>query len=224
MAKPADFYVGAIDLFAVLLPGAVAAGALAVLVPMPHLLEPLLASRGAQWIAFALASYAFGHFVFLVASYADNLLYDPQASRGRAGKDHAYLDATELRHRFFGTDESAGGDVPMNTFTWAKTVLALRAPVALADVQRYEADSKFFRSMMVILPPASLAVLVERGSCVTVFGTIGAACILSILCYRRYAERRFKSTEWAYFYLLTLLRLDGLGEVPDHALPTQKPL
>jgi hypothetical protein len=39
---------------------------------------------------------------------------------------------------------------PTNTYQWSRAVLRLRAPTALAEVLRLEADSKFFRSLFVV--------------------------------------------------------------------------
>ena len=44
-----------------------------------------------------------------------------------------------------------GGKANINAFQWAKARLTLEHPVALAAVQRFEADSKFFRSFVVVL-------------------------------------------------------------------------
>src|SRR5262249_36559259 len=43
------------------------------------------------------------------------------------------------------------GKVVVNAFQWAKARLAISSPNALVEVQRLEADSKFFRSLLVIL-------------------------------------------------------------------------
>jgi hypothetical protein len=39
---------------------------------------------------------------------------------------------------------------PTNCFQWSRAVLRIRAPAALAEVLRHEADSKFFRSLFVV--------------------------------------------------------------------------
>ncbi|TGX53583.1 hypothetical protein E5A73_12205 [Sphingomonas gei] len=199
MPKPNDFHIGVIEFFSILLPGALLTAALVGRFH-PELAEPLrslLAPAGADWVAFALASYAAGHFVFLVAAMLDGLVYDRLElwKRFRGGADHCYLRATEARQAFFGTLER---DVPMNSFAWAKSVLRLRAPAALADVERYEADSKFFRSLVVVIPVT--AVLLAASPLLAAL-----AAALTLASFFRYAERRYKSTEWAYRYLLVLI-------------------
>src|SRR6266850_157843 len=43
------------------------------------------------------------------------------------------------------------GNRVINTFQWTKARLAIQCPTALGEVQRLEADSKFFRSLLVVL-------------------------------------------------------------------------
>ncbi|AQR74864.1 hypothetical protein [Sphingomonas sp. LM7] len=199
MPKPNDFHIGVIEFFSILLPGALLTAALVGRFH-PEFQEPLralLAPAGADWVAFALTSYAAGHFIFLVASLLDGQVYDRLKlwKRFRGGGDHCYARATAARERFFDTTEK---DVPMNSFAWAKSVLRLRAPAALSDVERYEADSKFFRSLVVVIPVAAL--LLATGPVVAAL-----AAALTLASFFRYAERRYKSTEWAYRYLLVLI-------------------
>jgi hypothetical protein len=208
--KPADVYVGVVELFSVLLPGALllaaivqAAGAGASI-----LFSPLLDTDEAQWVAFVFAAYALGAFVFPVASTLDTRLYNPYRQRRWPKEtDFAYNRATELRQRFFGPEDSAVVDRPMNTFAWAKTLLMFRAPGAFADVQRYEAESKFFRSLIIVLPVAGVLLAAKwlAQSPALAGATVVSGAVLARLSFQRYAERRQKSTEWAYRYVITLL-------------------
>lgn len=217
MLKPGDFFVGVIDFFSVLLPGALLTAILASIDEVrtfPLLAEIIGSSDAAQWVAFALASYALGHFLFLIAAKLDETVYDRHRKRKWPKEtEHCYNEATELRQGFFGGAHLDKKDYPMNTFKWAKSLLMLRAPGALADVNRYEADSKFFRSMVVVL--AILAVFAfYEGQWVA--GLI--ALVLTRLSFSRYAERRHKSTEWAYQYVIVL---DGMADAEGPISPEQ---
>src|SRR5689334_6604168 len=76
--KPADLFVGVIDLFAVLLPGAIVAALL-----YPHIQDPLtdvigpMYSPARQWVAFGLGAYLLGHILFLCGAVLDDHVYDP---------------------------------------------------------------------------------------------------------------------------------------------------
>lgn len=208
--KPADLYVGVVELFSVLLPGALLLAAIvqAVGPGAAGLFSPLLDAKEAQWVAFIFAAYALGAFVFPVASTLDTRLYNPYRQRRWPKEtDFAFNRATDLRKRFFGPEDADGIDIPMNTFAWAKTLLMFRAPGAFADVQRYEAESKFFRSLIIVLPVAGVLVAARwfAPSPMLAGATVVLAAVLARLSFQRYAERRQKSTEWAYRYVITLL-------------------
>ena len=146
--KPSEFYVGVLDLFGVLLPGAVAAA----------LLEPRIgglifgslvsrpSSEPAQWAAFLLIAYFLGHLIFLLGSYLDPLYnklrerFDPYDDKS------AYRAATSVRDSILTEQERK----PLNTFQWARSALLATCPAAAQDVHRLEADSKFFRSLLVV--------------------------------------------------------------------------
>ena len=149
--KPADLFVGVIDVFAVLLPGALVAA-----VALPALPEWFYGSEGivrppqagaATWIAFLFAAYLAGHLLFLIGALLDSSLYDPlRRAVVLPDDDKAFDAASRLRNDALGSDAEA-----INTFQWARAMLRLRTPVAIAEVERYEADSKFFRGLAVAL-------------------------------------------------------------------------
>ncbi|HEX6133839.1 MAG TPA: hypothetical protein VFZ24_07745 [Longimicrobiales bacterium] len=257
--KPDDFFVGVVDFFAVLLPGAVV-----VAVGRPFLPETLYGAAGvlrpvtgttASWVLFLLAAYLAGHLLFLLGAFLDSTLYDPLRSvTVPPGKDRAYEAARAAQNQALG-----GSSHVMNTFQWARATLRLQAPPAMAEIERYEADSKFFRSLTVALYalvflfldresriiaaalPAGLAaghgmrVLLKRlhGESGSVTKTwtprlmklaVGFAAatwvvllaravssgntpavpliVLLALSIWRYAERRWKSTRAAYYYVV----------------------
>jgi hypothetical protein len=87
----------------------------------------------------------------------------------------------------------------MGAFQWAKARLALAHPEALAIVHRFEADSKFFRSLAVALVVLDLwAVATDRGALLAAFPPL----LLGALW--RFAEQRSKSTLQAYWFVITL--------------------
>ncbi len=255
--KPADVYVGVIELFSVFLPGGLLTASLALLVqPELKLFAPLLEAEEARWVAFAVVAYALGAFVASGAAEIDGP-YDTYRSRlWPETEGNAYRRATSLRLAFFKAGETLGEpldtplsdpgsaasksmhpalraalyilvgvkapdaarpelgtpgrplDRPMNTFTWAKTMLLLRAPGAFAEVQRYEAESKFFRSLILVLPIAGTAAALHwafTGQPVLAGLALLAPWPLARMSFSRYAERRRKSTQWAYSYVISLL-------------------
>lgn len=213
--KLGDFYVGVVDLFSVLLPGGFLMAALVLVAPPSYgePFAPLLATPPAQWAAFIFCAYALGALLFMPASKLDHRFYDRYRKRKWPDKDdHAYKLATALRGGVFPGPTEV--DNPMNTFAWAQALLLLQAPAAFAEVQRYEAESKFFRSLIIALPVSGLLFLLKDQKAQQ-WVELLLAVALAGLCFLRYAERRHKSTEWAYRYLIAL----QMGPAP----PAPKP-
>jgi hypothetical protein len=200
MSKPSEFYVGVIDLFAILLPGAIAAALLAPWLG-PRIFGPLVAvpgSEAARWAAFLLCAYSLGHLIFLVGSYID-LLYNILRERYRPyGNESAYQCAARIRDGLIPESERKA----LNPFQWSRSVLLARCPLAAEDVHRLEADSKFFRSLLVVSLPVGLVFLFT--------GRITEGLVALVLmgfCFARYYERRLKSTTQAYIHIISLHRL-----------------
>ncbi|MDP2883769.1 MAG: hypothetical protein Q8P51_01950 [Ignavibacteria bacterium] len=204
MSKPSEFYVGVLDFFAILLPGAIAT---AILAPrIAHLVVgPLVAaptSEAGNWAAFLTCSYFLGHLIFLVGSYVD-LLYNVFRERlNPYGNESAYQCASRIRDSMMDEPERKA----LNTFQWSRSVLIAKCPAAAEDVHRLEADSKFFRSLLVVCT-LSFVVFLSGGR--TLEGIVALALVPP--CFARYYERRLKSTTQAYIHIVTMHRLGSLS-------------
>lgn len=226
---PKNFFIGLMDFFSILMPGALVAyllkgwaADLALPVAMP--------SSGAEaMLVFLFASYLLGHFVFLVGSLLDDLVYDPLRSctdRGqmwRLAKGKALLPrwprrAVRMKWLFGKNPDTAvviaerskaralhvlEAESAINAFQWSKARLSRENPEGLAAVQRFEADSKFFRSFVVVLAAFTL-ICFFRGNRA---GMIVCALLL-VPALWRYVEQRFKATQQAYWNVITL---DGVA-------------
>jgi hypothetical protein len=203
MSKPSEFYVGVLDFFAILLPGAIAT---AILAPrIGHLvLGPLVAvptSDAGNWAAFLTFSYFLGHLIFLVGSYIDHVYNILRERLSPYGNESAYQCATRIRNLLVDEAERKA----LNTFQWARSVLIAKGPAAAEDVHRLEADSKFFRSLLVVRALSSIVFFVG-GKAAEGF----VALALVPPCFARYYERRLKSTTQAYIHIVTMYRLGNL--------------
>lgn len=204
MSKPSEFYVGVLDFFAILLPGAIAT---AILAPrIGHLvLGPLVAvpaSEAGKWAAFLTCSYFLGHLIFLVGSYIDRFYNTLRERLNPYGNESAYQCATRIRDSMIEDAERK----TLNTFQWARSVLITKSPAAAEDVHRLEADSKFFRSLLVVCALGSIVFFAS--------GRISESVVALALvppCFARYYERRLKSTTQAYIHIVTMHRLGNLS-------------
>ncbi len=206
MSKPSEFYVGVLDFFAILLPGAIAT---AVLLPKigPCIVGPLVyapTGEAGNWAAFLICAYFLGHLIFLLGSYIDPLYNILRRRLNPYGNESAYRCATRIRDSLVDEAEKKA----LNTFQWTRSVLIAKCPAAAEDVHRLEADSKFFRSLLVVCLLSAIAFFAD-GKMVAGFVTIA----LVPPCFVRYYERRLKSTTQAYIHVITLHRLGGLSSV-----------
>ena len=241
--EPQKFYLGVVDFFGVILPG----GILTFLVKdrLGHYLfgDPYYQLTGPKgWVAFLGASYLLGHFVFLVGAWVlDDLAYDPlrKASYGEQisrlavdkrlsllalrwlariflGKesDRAVRQAIKIKKHYAGGIEAADA---INAFQWSKAKLTISHPAAIEQVHRFEADSKFFRSV-VVLCILIIAVLFPFNFVRDQIAFISIPVV--VLAFWRYVDQRLKATTQSYWYMITLEgRIDSPLRLPSQTSP-----
>lgn len=227
---PQKLFIGLMDFFSILLPGA-----LLTYLLMDEVGPVVLGERYAQLTgahagaAFLFASYLFGHLVFLLGSWLDEF-YDWArhytlntqiallARRGRLlpwpartliwlvfkrERNLALNRAVKIKERALGALEAKDS---INTFQWCKALLNVESPESLAVVQRFEADSKFFRSFTVVL-----LLLLAAWPLLHDWPAAGVPVVLGmlLLSFWRYMEQRHKATNQAYWSVITLTARDG---------------
>ena len=140
MAKPGDFFIGVIDFFGILVPGA-------VLLFLHG--ESLVNSVGFQlgrsetvlWASFLAASYVLGHFLLGLGVPLNRLLH---LSRP-ASKDKFYNEVKDIISLPPEVDENRA-----DAFYRAYSFVRLKSPSALAEIERQMADYKLFRSLTLV--------------------------------------------------------------------------
>jgi hypothetical protein len=187
--KPTDVFVNVVDLFAIIIPGAIAAFAL----------EPFYASidmtRAPGWIAFFIVAYTFGHIAYYISGRIDDVGFV------KSKTDDAVTEMKRAPHPA-GKQQSA--------YKHAKAYLAVNCPGPLAEVMRVEADSKFFRSLLVVLPFAVLLAAAGTSSCAAsklplreLLIVLGCAPVLWVASLFLYRKLRVKA-------ITTALRLEDV--------------
>ncbi|MEA5461683.1 hypothetical protein VB796_21625 [Arcicella sp. LKC2W] len=236
--KPSDFFISVTDFFSVLLPGAMLtwflngvfySHSLSVIFPIP-------VSETGKWGAFLVVAYVLGNLIFMLASFLDKF-YDKNLRKlnQKDPYDLAYKTARNIQSNFINSDELASeltrnGFISIshynewrtnpkreiiNTFKWIQYYFQFKHPEALAEIKRTEADSKFFRSLVITFLMFSIFLFREQNS---LYGTI---CFLfALLCFYRYGELRFKATEKAYQLFITY----GNLEPKEFKIPVDKTL
>ena len=239
---PQKLFIGLMDFFSILLPGA-----LLTYLLMDQVGPVLLAERygklaGAEgWAAFLFASYLFGHLIFLLGSWLDEF-YD--WARGytlnvqirrlalrdkllpwplrlglwavfRSESDHAAHRTEQVKKRLL---SSLQADRAVNTFQWCKVWLNVESQPCLQAVQRLEADSKFFRSFVVVLAVVLITWPWHHPDSPLL--ALGVAALL-LLALWRYMEQRWKATNLAYWSVLTLTARQAELTFPEPGPPPQ---
>jgi hypothetical protein len=200
--KPGDFLIGVSELVSIVLPGAIATYALTPALTRQAAAYSMPVSDGAAgWVAFIVLAYLIGHLIFLIGSFLD-MPYDWLRQRLRPReKDGAYLAATRVATKLLGNDTAA-----TNTYKYATALLALRHETASIEVRQFEADSKFFRSLTVLVG----ALMIAASPTLQVTEWFVGIALLGA-CFWRYCERRWKATRRAFEYLVTIQSLAGIG-------------
>ena len=226
--KPGDFLLSVLDVFAILLPGSLATWLTIQYIQRDALREALSLQLGnstanpdafVAGAAFLLSSYLLGHFVFMAGGRLD-VLYDRWRTRAKPNEaDKVFLAVRALQRELTGT--IVGGD--FSTLKWAKTYVQVKAPTARIEIDRLEADSKFFRSLVVMFVAFAVHFLIHDRSV-----RIGiVALVLAVLSYYRYVQQRWKMTELSYGTAVivhaTLPSLPTLA-TPGPDSPTPTPL
>lgn len=229
--EPQKFFIGLMDFFSILLPGA-----LLTYLLMDEVGPVVLGCDRYQELtdakdvaAFLVASYLVGHLVFLLGSWLD-LPYDwlrgrslnkqiiRLAHRGtlspwfvRALSWMVFKQEQDLAVACAGKIKAQAltplqAQEAINTFQWSKALLAKEYPDSLATVHRFEADSKFFRCFVIVL--AVLALTWPFDDTQRLKGT-GILFGLLVLALWRYMEQRYKATNQAYWSVITLTGNQG---------------
>jgi len=222
--EPQKFFIGLIDFFSIFLPGA----ALAYVIKDKAACETFLThcpslKETEGVLLFLFGSYLLGHFLFLIGSFLDDLVYDPLRSltdggqitkkliKGErlsplwlrkiatshwlfgGGADNALIQAVRIKARAL---QALEGKNAINAFQWCKARLTKDA-TALSAIQRFDADSKFFRSFVVVLVVLFFVYAHEP------HWTAAGICLLGVVpAFLRYLDQRFKATQQAYWFIL----------------------
>ena len=231
---PQKFFIGLMDFFSILLPGALLTFVVKTLTPQnawpTHLYQQFNGAKG--WVAFLVASYLLGHFAFLLGSWLDEF-YDWLRRRTlnaqikqivRRKKNFRWWVRAMVWLTFKRESNAAldrAGKIKeqslfrlhakksINNFQWCKALLAIESPESLAVVQRFEADSKFFRCFVIVL---LVTIVWSWPTNYSKLAIVGA--VLLPLAMWRYMEQRFKATNQAYWSVITLA-----AQRSDFAIP-----
>jgi hypothetical protein len=187
------------------------------------------------WAVFLVLAYIAGHLLhalgsWLIDDYIYGKLYVPRwrSSHSRAAKLIREDDSSGLRK-----DTKAAATLlarvyltnrvnPQGTnyYDWCLSDLRVNSPAGAAEVDRLQADSKFFRSMVFVFLLAALLGLREPPLWVS-----AGSAVLAMFAVWRFCELRWSATKRVYEYYLLLHPPPPLNEsAPEPAQQSAAPM
>ena len=241
MPKPSDFFLGVTEFFALLLPGASVLYLLRPIV-LTCTLRPWLPDTTTQgWAVFLVLAYIAGHLLHAMGSWLiDDYIYgkwylprwrsphslaakwigeaDPSSPRDSSGLLKNTKTAATLLARVYVTNRVDPRGT--NYYDWCLSDLRLNNPDGAAEVDRLQADSKFFRSMVFVFLLAALLGLRDPRLWVVSAGS----AVLAMFAIWRFCELRWGATKRVYEYYLLLHPPSPLsGSAPELAQESAAP-
>lgn len=138
--RPGDLYIGVIDFFGILVPGAVLLFLHGESLAQPLGL-PLNPEQAPALMAFFVGAYVFGHFLLGIGVPLNRLLQIYRPERRdifyKAIKNKVDLPDNALMKR---------SDIFYRTYAFVRT----QSPAALSEIERQMADYKLFRSLTIV--------------------------------------------------------------------------
>jgi hypothetical protein len=217
--KPSDFFIGVVDFFSVICPGALITYFLIEQLQLYQIdlagIFPAITNDTQKGLVFLFATYIAGNLIFPVAALLDKKIYDTIRIKFLTkNADLCYLKATEIREEHLCSGKWINEQITssermndackkkaarkkdhekeiMNTYKWCQHFIALKQPTLLSEVKRLEADSKFFRSLVVVFAVMFI---------MKIYAPLYALCFLglALLSLYRYADMRYKANERAF--------------------------
>ena len=185
-----------LDILSILLPGALLIAVLAQISSIKLMFLGIFPKSDMNWVNAVIyigVAYTLGHFIFFIGSYLDEWIFK-RVKRVFWNKRDQLAYIVEYKTEKTGIED---GDV-INAFKWSCAYLLASHPEMYAVVERHIAESKFFRSLIVVLF-ISLLVFAFGGH----FLPASIFFFMILLSLVRYLTQRQKSIETAYQFVIT---------------------
>lgn len=208
--RPGEFFIGVIDFFAILVPGV--AGAAFGAWATGHLPEK---PESLFFLTILLLGFIVGHVLHGLGSFLDDYFYDwlykPLDTTKRTGirawKPFRANDALYLEARRLADPGHTPPGIPLGgMYQWARAWLRVHSPEATSEVDRLEADSKFFRSLAVLMIGLALSWSAYADKLSVPYP---AALALLVFSLWRYCNLRQKTIRTCYLHYVQLRSEDG---------------
>ncbi|HSK74401.1 MAG TPA: hypothetical protein VK892_22060 [Pyrinomonadaceae bacterium] len=210
--KPSEFLTNIVDFFAVLLPGAIITFVIyQTISPESIFSSKIVLTETQSWIAFVLAAYILGSFIFFVGSLLDGKFYNWMRKKPYNWIRYKILDKEKDNFTYEYAEEYKKEMLKRNNksvsnIKWAKANVYLFHPSAAPELHRFEANSKFFRSLSVVFFLLIFIGMIKNLWLLALICLLGF--IFSLFCY---TDQRYKYTELACIYLIAIYQKTNKG-------------
>jgi hypothetical protein len=104
----------------------------------------------------------------------------------------------------------------INVYKWSRVWITLKSQSASREVERMQANSKFFRGMIAVSAFTGVSSFVL---CVPFTAVGGWVCLLlAFVCFLRYCNLRWKAVEQSYAYFIALRTFASRERRPKNLL------
>jgi hypothetical protein len=193
-----------LDILSIILPGALLLAVLTLVESVKHIFAYIFPSKNSEALNVAIflgLAYMLGHFIFLIGSLLDDLIYE-KVTKVYWTNQQITAYAIQLKEEKTGIVDKD----TLNAFKWSCAWLLANQQSMYSVVERYIAESKFFRSNIIVLLIAIIVFVFHGEIQLTLF-----AFLFLILSTIRYLTQRHKSIETAYQFVITAMekQFDG---------------
>ncbi|MFT3793092.1 hypothetical protein [Flavobacterium sp.] len=192
--KPNDFFFGLVEFLAFIVPGMLLFATLPKIVyaEVPDYLTIIgndqISSFG--WVCFVLLSYIYGHFIHHISALLLNPVYNKTVFARKKKKHLHFIEDAE---------KSIAKELPEHTdiLRIADAYLRSKQPSLVSELEKYEANSKLFRSLCLLCVYLCFYPNLEMAGKITLI-------VLSLLCFSKFANQRWTHRLVVYEYFMIL--------------------
>ena len=196
-----------LDILSVLLPGALLLAVFTRYNLFNNIFKSIFPETKIEWLTVLIytgTAYILGHFVFFIGSFLDDWIFE-NVKRVFWNDNNLTAYTLLLKKEKTGIEDRS----VLNAFEWSCAWLLAYQPGMYSVVERYIAESKFFRSLIVVLSITLVVFLVENDFLIS-----SILLLLIIFSLIRYLSQRQKSIETAYQFVITVNN-ETLNNKPD---------
>ncbi|MGY6520138.1 MAG: hypothetical protein ACXIUD_00295 [Mongoliitalea sp.] len=190
-----------LDILSLFVPGAILVAVLGQIAWLSDWFHTIGIHEYEGWInvgKFLVLIYILGHFLFSIGSFLDDWVYDRFKDTIWPNKE---LQELIVDYKIYRTGVKSGQVI--NAFKWCCSWLLIHQPPLYENMERHMAESKFFRSLVIV---GCIGIIVFSYQAVAWLTSLSV--FVTIFSMIRYMTQRKKSVDMAYQGVITASPLE----------------